>query len=38
MIGAAGDGLIKLVLILVIYVCGATLATILLFRKKELEF
>ena len=38
MIGAVGDGLIKLVLILVIYVCCATLATILLFRKKELEF
>ena len=37
-IGATGEGILKLLLILVVYIFGATLATILLFQKKELNF
>ena len=38
MIGATGDAILKLLLIFVVYIAGAILATILLFRKKELDF
>ena len=37
-IGATEEGILKLLLILVVYIFGATLATILLFQKKELNF
>ena len=37
-IGATEEGILKLLLILAVYIFGATLATILLFQKKELNF
>lgn len=38
LLGVTGDGLLKLLLIIVVYMIGAGLATILLFKRKELEF
>ena len=38
MIGAAGAGILKFILINAVYICGAVAGTMLLFRRKELEF
>lgn len=38
MIGATGDGILKAVCIIAVYILGATAATILLFNRKELDF